>query len=50
LDKDGFPIYDSSLFSLFEAPEWLDAEQEWGVGPPFCTNYGNGVIPFIAEW
>jgi hypothetical protein len=31
LDKDGFPIYDQSLFSSFEAPEWLDAEQEWGV-------------------
>jgi regulator of replication initiation timing len=26
LDKDGFPIYDPSLFSTFDAPEWLDAE------------------------
>jgi hypothetical protein len=28
LDKDGFPIYDPSLFSSFDAPEWLDAELE----------------------
>jgi hypothetical protein len=28
LDKDDFPIYDQSLFSSFEALEWLDAEQE----------------------
>jgi regulator of replication initiation timing len=27
LDKDGFPIYDPSLFSSFDAPEWLDVEQ-----------------------
>jgi hypothetical protein len=26
LDKDDFPIYDPSLFSTFDAPEWLDAE------------------------
>jgi hypothetical protein len=26
LDKDGFPIYDQSLFPSFDAPEWLDAE------------------------
>jgi hypothetical protein len=33
LDKDDFPIYEQSLFSSFEAPEWLDAEQEWCVEP-----------------
>jgi hypothetical protein len=50
LDNDGFPIYDQSLFSSFEAPEWLDAEQEWGVGAAYCTNYGGGVSPFAPEW
>jgi hypothetical protein len=28
LDKDGFPIYDPSLFSSFDASEWLDAKQQ----------------------
>jgi hypothetical protein len=28
LDKDGFPIYDPSLFSSFDAPKLLVAEQE----------------------
>jgi hypothetical protein len=50
LDNDGFPIYDQSLFSSFEAPEWLDAEQEWGVGPTYYTNYGHKVTPFAPEW
>jgi hypothetical protein len=43
LDKDGFPIYDQSLFSSFEAPEWLDAEQECCLGPTSCINYGGRV-------
>jgi hypothetical protein len=50
LDKDGFPIYEQSLFSSFEAPEWLDAEQEWCVGPAYCTNYGGRVTPFAPQW
>jgi hypothetical protein len=50
LDKDGFPIYDSSLFSSFDAPEWLDAEQEWGLGPAYCSNYGDRVTPFAPQW
>jgi hypothetical protein len=40
MDKDGFPIYIQSLFPSFDAPEWLDAEQEWCVGLTYCTNYG----------
>jgi hypothetical protein len=43
MDKDGFPIYIQSLFPSFDAPEWLDAKQEWCVGLTYCTNYG-------AEW
>jgi hypothetical protein len=50
LDKESFLIYDQSLFSSFEAPEWLDAEQEWGVGAAYCTNYGGRVSPFAPEW
>jgi hypothetical protein len=50
LDKDGFPIYDQSLFSSFDALEWLDVEQEWGVGPVYCTNYGGRVTPFTPQW
>jgi hypothetical protein len=50
LDKDGFSIDDQSLFSSFEAPEWLDAEQEWCVGPTSCTNYGGRVTPFVPQW
>jgi hypothetical protein len=50
LDKDGFPIYDSSLFSSFDAPEWLDAEQEWGLGPAYYSNYGDRVTPFAPQW
>jgi hypothetical protein len=49
LDKDGFPIYDPSLFSSFDAPEWLDAEQQWCLGPTFCTNYGDRVTPFAPQ-
>jgi hypothetical protein len=50
LDKDGLPIYDQSLFSSFEAPEWLDAEQECHVGSAYCTNYGGRVRPFDPQW
>jgi hypothetical protein len=50
LDKDGFPIYDPSLFSSFDAPEWLDAKQQWCLGPTFCTNYGDRVTPFAPQW
>jgi hypothetical protein len=50
LKKDGFPIYDPSLFSSFDAPEWLDAEQEWGLGPAYHSNYGNRVAPFAPQW
>jgi hypothetical protein len=50
LDKDGLPIYDQSLFSSFEAPEWLDAEQEWYVGPAYCNNYGGRVTLFVPQW
>jgi Ni/Co efflux regulator RcnB len=39
LDKDDFLTYDQSLFSSFDAPEWLDDEQEWCVGSTYCTNY-----------
>jgi hypothetical protein len=46
LDKDGFSIYDQSLFPSFDAPEWLDTEQEWCVRPAYCTNYGGKVTPF----
>jgi regulator of replication initiation timing len=49
LDKDGFSIYDPSLFSSFDVPEWLDAELEWGLGPAFCTNYGDRVTPFAPQ-
>jgi hypothetical protein len=47
LDKDGFPIYDQSLFSSFEAPEWLDAEQECCLGPTSCINYGGRVTQSV---
>jgi regulator of replication initiation timing len=50
LDKNGFPIYDESLFSSFDPTEWLDAEQDWCVGPAYCTNYGGRVTPFAPEW
>jgi hypothetical protein len=50
LDKDGFPIYDPSLFSSFDAPKWLVAEQEWGIGRAYCTNYGDRVTPFAPQW
>jgi hypothetical protein len=50
LDKDGFPIYNQSLFPSFDAPEWLDAKQEWCVGPSYCTNYGGRVTPFNPKW
>jgi hypothetical protein len=50
LDKDGFPIHDPSLFSSFDAPKWLDVVQEWGLGPAFCTNYGDRVTPFAPQW
>jgi hypothetical protein len=50
LDKDGFPIYDPSLFSSFDAPKLLVAEQEWGIGRAYCTNYGDRVTPFAPQW
>jgi hypothetical protein len=50
LDKDGFPIYNQSLFSSFDALEWLDAEQIWCVGPAYCTNYGGRLTPFDPKW
>jgi hypothetical protein len=50
LDKVGFPIYDPSLFSSFDAPEWLDAKQEWGLRSVLCTNYGDRVAPFASQW
>jgi hypothetical protein len=50
LDKDDFSVYDQSMFSSFEAPEWLDDEQEWCVGLAFCTNYGGKVTPFVPHW
>jgi hypothetical protein len=50
LDKDDFPIYDQSLVSYFDASEWLDAEQEWCVGLPYCTNYEGRVTPFDPKW
>jgi hypothetical protein len=46
LVKDGFPIYDQSLFSSFDAAKRLDAEQEWCVGPAYYTNYGDEVTQF----
>jgi hypothetical protein len=50
LVKDGFPIYDPSLFCSFDAPQWLDAELEWCVGLAFCTNYEDRVTPFVPQW
>jgi hypothetical protein len=50
LDKDDFPIYEQSLFSSFEAPEWHDPEQEWCVGSAYYSNYGGRVIPFAPQW
>jgi hypothetical protein len=50
LDKDGFPIYDPSLLYSFDAPEWLDAKQEWGLRPSYCTNYSDRVTPFSPQW
>jgi hypothetical protein len=50
LVKDDFSIFDPSLFLSFEAPQWLDAELEWCVGPAFCNNYGDRVTPFAPQW
>jgi hypothetical protein len=35
---------------MINAPEWLDAEQEWCVGSAYCTNYGGRVTPFDSQW
>jgi hypothetical protein len=49
LYKNSFPIYDQSQFSSFDAPEWFDVEQEWGVEPAYYTNYGGRVTPFASH-
>jgi hypothetical protein len=49
-EKDSFPIYDPSLFSSFDAPKWLDVEQEWCIGTTYCTNFGDRETPFTPQW